>query len=65
MVLPVRTSIIVSILVSALTLFLVGAYKARIMVGSPTRSGLEMAVIGTVSALAGYLVGMLIKAPGL
>ena len=63
MLLPVEISILVSIAISALTLFVVGAYKARIMVGSPTRSGLEMAVIGMVSALAGYAVGLVLKVP--
>ncbi|NLX09583.1 MAG: hypothetical protein GXY36_07995 [Chloroflexi bacterium] len=62
--LSVKTSIAASIALSALTLFLVGAYKARVMVGSPGKSGLEMAVIGTVSALAGYVVGLLLKVPG-
>jgi vacuolar iron transporter family protein len=63
MLLSVRTSIFVSILISALTLFAVGFYKARVTVGHPGKSGLEMAIIGTVSALAGYLVGMLLKVP--
>jgi VIT1/CCC1 family predicted Fe2+/Mn2+ transporter len=27
------------------------------------KSGLEMAMIGTLSALAGYLVGILLKVP--
>jgi VIT1/CCC1 family predicted Fe2+/Mn2+ transporter len=44
-------------------LFAVGVYKARLTVGNPGRSGLEMAVIGTLSALAGYLVGVLLKVP--
>lgn len=64
MFLAVNASIIVAILISALTLFLVGAYKARVTVGNPGKSGLEMAVIGTVSALAGYLVGVLLRVPG-
>jgi VIT1/CCC1 family predicted Fe2+/Mn2+ transporter len=46
-----------------LTLFIVGAYKARITVGHPGRSGLEMAIIGTLSALVGYAVGLLFKVP--
>lgn len=62
--LAVRSSIIVAVVISALALFLVGAYKARVTVGHPGRSGLEMALIGTVSALAGYLVGVLLKVPG-
>lgn len=60
---PIAPSIVVSIAVTALTLFGVGAYKAKTMVGHPVRSGLEMAVIGTVSALAGYLIGALFSGP--
>ena len=63
MFLSVSTSMWLSVLVTALTLFGVGAYKARVTVGKPMKSGLEMAVIGTVSALAGYLVGYLLKVP--
>ncbi len=63
--LPVAASMWVSVLITALVLFVVGAYKARITVGKPAKSGLEMALIGTVSALAGYLVGVLLKIPGL
>lgn len=61
--LPVGYSMIVSILVTAVVLFAVGVYKARTMVGNPLKSGLEMAAIGTVSALVGYLVGALLKLP--
>jgi predicted membrane protein (TIGR00267 family) len=63
MFLPVKTSMWVSILVAALTLFIVGAYKARMTVGRPGKSGLEMAAIGTLSALVGYIVGILLKTP--
>lgn len=62
-ILPVHMSMVVSLVIAALTLFIVGAYKARLTVGHPGRSGLEMAVIGTVSALVGYAVGLLFKAP--
>lgn len=61
--LPVNVSMVVSIVIAALTLFIVGAYKARITVGHPGRSGLEMAIIGTLSALVGYAVGLLFKVP--
>ncbi len=63
MFLPVATSMWASVLVTALVLFAIGAYKARVTVGKPMRSGIEMATIGTVSALAGYLVGILLKVP--
>jgi predicted membrane protein (TIGR00267 family) len=59
----VNLSIGLSIIIAALTLFTVGVYKARVTVGKPFRSGMEMAVIGTVSALAGYVVGIIFKVP--
>jgi predicted membrane protein (TIGR00267 family) len=61
--LPVSLSMLVSVVVTALVLFGVGSYKARITVGRPWKSGLEMAVIGTISALVGYAVGALLKVP--
>jgi len=63
MLLSVQVSMWLSVLVTALTLFAIGAYKARVTVGKPVKSWLEMAVIVTVSALAGYLVGFLLKVP--
>lgn len=60
---PVSTSIWVSILVTALVLYAVGVYKARTTVGLPWKSGLEMALIGTISALVGYAIGLLLKVP--
>ena len=61
--LPIVHSMWVAVAITALVLFGVGAYKARIMVGHPGKSGLEMAVIGTLSALVGYAVGALFKIP--
>jgi VIT1/CCC1 family predicted Fe2+/Mn2+ transporter len=52
-VLPVRPAMVASLVVAAGSLFGVGAYKARRTVGSPGRSGVEMALIGTASALVG------------
>jgi VIT1/CCC1 family predicted Fe2+/Mn2+ transporter len=63
LVLSVSAAIPVSILLSAFVLFAVGAHKARTTVGHPTQSGLEMAIIGTMSALVGYAVGLLLKVP--
>jgi len=59
----VSLSIWLSIVIAALTLFVVGVYKARVTVGKPLRSGLQMAIIGTVSALAGYAVGLIFRVP--
>jgi len=61
--LPIASSIVIAIGLAALTLFGAGAYKARTTVGHPGRSGLQMAIIGVVSALAGYVVGLLFSAP--
>jgi predicted membrane protein (TIGR00267 family) len=61
--LNVTASTWLAITIAALTLFIVGVYKARVTVGRPLRSGLEMAVIGTISALAGYVVGLIFKVP--
>ncbi|MBI3945887.1 MAG: VIT1/CCC1 transporter family protein, partial [Armatimonadetes bacterium] len=58
-----RPGILIALGVSALTLFAVGVYKARVTVGRPARSGAQMAVIGIVSALAGYVIGLLFAAP--
>jgi len=37
-------------------------HTLRITMGRPWRSGLEMAIIGMLSALVGYAVGALLKA---
>lgn len=62
--LPVSVSMWLSVVIAACTLFVVGAYKARTTVGHPGKSGLEMAIIGTLSALAGYAAGVVFKVPG-
>ena len=61
--LNITLSIWCAIVISALTLFVVGAYKARTTVGKPFRSGLQMTLIGILSALVGYLVGLIFKVP--
>ena len=63
LLMPIFEGMIASVVVTAGVLFGIGAYKARVTVGQPARSGLEMALIGTLSALAGYLIGMLLKVP--
>ena len=65
MFLSVATSMWASVVITALVLFAIGAYKARVTIGKPMRSGIEMAAIGTISALAGYLVGIILKIPPL
>jgi VIT1/CCC1 family predicted Fe2+/Mn2+ transporter len=50
-----------SLAVSAVALFSVGWYKAKMTVGRPHRSGLQMLVIGISSALAGFGVAYLVS----
>ena len=61
--LPPTQGMVVALVLSALALFMVGFFKARITVGVPARSGLQMMIIGIASALAGYLIGALFGAP--
>lgn len=62
--LPVGTAIYISLVATALTLFAVGYYKAKKTLGRQLlKQGIEMMVIGMISALAGYLVGTLFKIP--
>ncbi len=55
--LSAQEAIPVSLVVSTLVLFGVGAYKAKITVGNWVKSGLEMAIVGMVAAISGYLIG--------
>jgi len=62
-VLPVQAGMWAALAAAAVVLFAVGAYKARVTVGHPGKSGLEMAFIGLASAFVGYLVGTLLRVP--
>jgi VIT1/CCC1 family predicted Fe2+/Mn2+ transporter len=59
---PRIPAMVAGLVLSALVLFAVGAIKARITVGRPLRSGVQMMLIGTLSALAGYGIGALFGA---
>ncbi len=52
-----------SILSAALVLFSTGALKARWTVGDWRRSGAEMLLVGGLAALAGYVIGLLLRTP--
>jgi len=60
----ILTPIIAALIVSAVMLFLIGWYKSKITIGRPYRSGLQMAAIGTASALAGFLIALLVSGGG-
>lgn len=60
--LPIKASIWLSLGISSLTLFIVGYYKAQKTLGRKLfKSGVEIMVIGMISALVGYFIGSLFK----
>lgn len=59
---PIIPATILSLAISSLTLFVVGYYKAQKTLGRKfVKSGVEIMVIGIVSALVGYLIGTILK----
>jgi predicted membrane protein (TIGR00267 family) len=58
---PVQPAMVASVIVAAITLFLVGAYKAHVTTGRWWKSGLELSGIGMAAALVGYAVGALLN----
>ncbi|MFH1107156.1 MAG: VIT1/CCC1 transporter family protein [Candidatus Micrarchaeota archaeon] len=60
--LPVASAMWYSVILTCAVLFGVGAYKARVTVGSWLYSGAEMAGIGLVAAVLGYLIGAAVGA---
>lgn len=52
-----RPAVAVALALGAALLFALGVYKAKVTTGRSARSGLELAAIGIVSALAGYAIG--------
>ncbi len=58
----IASGTIASVVLSGALLFFIGAYEARITVGSIWRSGLQMMIIGLSAGFAGYLIGHAIGA---
>ena len=58
--LDVKSGMVAALLFSIITLFTIGAVKAKVTIGNWKKSGIEMAVVGTLAALVGYLVGSLL-----
>lgn len=64
--LPLQTAIFVSLVISAITLFAVGYYKARKTLGRDLiKQGLQMMIIGMVSAGVGFIIGKLLNVQGI
>jgi VIT1/CCC1 family predicted Fe2+/Mn2+ transporter len=58
------TAFAVSIALSAIALFGLGATKVFVTHLSPLRSGLEMLLVGGLAALVAYVIGALLKNVG-
>jgi vacuolar iron transporter family protein len=54
---PILTSVAVAVILSVITLGLIGAYEARITDGHPFRSAGQMIIIGMTAGFAGFLIG--------
>ena len=56
----VKLGMAYALVLSIAALFIVGSAKAKVTIGDWKKSGLEMAIVGTVAALVGYFVGSLL-----
>lgn len=56
-----HTAIIVSLILSIIVLAGIGIYKAKMTLGNPLKSALQMVLIGMGAAVAGYLIGLAFK----
>ena len=63
LVLPVALAPWAALVLATSVLVGVGLYRARISGGRRYRAAAQMAVIGLLSALAGYAIGVLLRAP--
>lgn len=59
--LPVNTATWLGMVSTAMALFAVGFVKAKLTVGKPSKSGIQMLVIGMLAALVGYVIGLMFK----
>jgi predicted membrane protein (TIGR00267 family) len=64
LVFPRTAALVLAIGLSAITLFGVGVYSAKTLVGNWRKSGLQMVVIGLGAAGFGFLVGHLFQSAG-
>lgn len=59
--LTVKWGMIGALALSLIVLFTVGTVKSKLTIGDWKKAGLEMAVIGIVTAVAGFIVGKLLE----
>ncbi|MEK6941646.1 MAG: VIT1/CCC1 transporter family protein [archaeon] len=56
-----QTGMILSLIFSVGILFVAGVVKAKYTIGNWFKNGLEMAAIGAIAAIAGYIIGILLQ----
>jgi len=61
LILPVEHAVVPSIVVTLLTLFFFGLWKATITKRSAWRSGVEMVVVAAIASGASYALGLLAR----
>jgi len=54
---PIVKAMWLSVLLCSGILFCAGALKAKLTIGNPLKDGIELMLIGIISALFGFLVG--------
>ncbi len=59
--LSVKSGMISALALSLIVLFAVGAVKSKLTIGDWKKAGTEMAIIGIVTAVAGFIVGKLLE----
>ncbi len=60
--LHVHTALVTALALSVIVLAAIGTYKAKMTLGKPIKSAVQMVIIGMGAAIAGYLIGLLFKA---
>jgi VIT1/CCC1 family predicted Fe2+/Mn2+ transporter len=59
----IPTAVVASVVLSSITLGLVGIYEARATDGHPFRNAVQMIVIGLAAGFAGFMIGHILGAP--
>ena len=59
--LPPLQAVAIALVASLIILFLVGAYKSKLTSGRWLQGGLELMLIGGAAALAGYVIGSVLR----
>jgi VIT1/CCC1 family predicted Fe2+/Mn2+ transporter len=54
---PLKSSIVNSIVISALALFITGAIEGKLTLGKWLKKGIQLMIIGMLAALVGFIVG--------